>query len=211
MSSVDKASRGNVSDNSHDARQPNSRLSIVALTVMLVTSVVLNVMLSLRVRELTGMQNAVRENRELVAGTVVPSFTARRLDGGSETITYTGSVRPTVLYIFTPQCGWCTRNLDNLRTLIAQKGEGFRFIGVSLSGVGLEKYVADHQLPFPVYTDIPKETGEAYKMGGTPQTVVISPQGQVIQNWVGAYAGDQKTQVEAYFDVTLPGIQLKSD
>jgi peroxiredoxin len=148
---------------------------------------------------------------ELEVGTAVPSFTAKRLDGGSETIIYAGSVRPTVLYIFTPQCEWCTRNLDNLKTLIDQKGEDYRFVGVSLSGEGLEKYVVDHQLPFPVYTDIPKETGEVYKMGGTPRTVVISPQGWVIQNWVGAYAGDRKTQIEAYFNVSLPGIQLKSD
>ncbi len=178
---------------------------------MLVASVVLNVMLSLRVRELTAKQDAARADRELQVGTVVPPIAAKRLDGRSETIAYAGSDRPTVLYIFTPQCEWCTRNLDNLRTLVSRKGEGYRFIGISLSKEGLENYVTEHQVPFPVYTDIPKGAGEAYKMGGTPQTVVISPQGKVIQNWVGAYAGEQQSHVEAYFDVTLPGIQLKGN
>lgn len=189
------------------ARQAGSRFHVVALTLMLVASVALNVMLALRVRELTGMQNALRAGRELEVGTAVPPITARRVDGGSETITYADSARPTVLYVFTPQCIWCARNLDNLKTLVEQKGKDYRFIGISLSREGLEKYVADHQLTFPIYTDIPKEAGEAYKMGGTPQTVVISPQGKVLQNWPGAYAGDQKSQVEKYFDITLPGIR----
>jgi peroxiredoxin len=105
---------------------------------------------------------------------------------------------------------WCARNLDNLKTPADQKGEDYRFIGISLSKEGLEKYVAEHQLTFPIYTDISKEAGEAYKMGGTPQTVVISPQGKVLQNWPGAYAGDQKSQVEKYFDLRLPGIQPAS-
>lgn len=203
MSSLDT----NVHADTSDARQPNSHHHVVVLTAMLIASVALNVMLALKIRELTGAQDAVRANSELKVGTAVPSITAKRLDGESETIGYAGGERPTVLYVFTPQCGWCTRNLDNLRTLIDQKGKDYRFIGISLSEEGLEKYVTDHQLPIPIYTDVPKEAGEAYKMGGTPQTVVISPQGKVIQNWVGAYAGDQKSQVEAYFGVTLPGIQ----
>jgi peroxiredoxin len=177
---------------------------------MLVVSVALNVMLALKIRELTGMQNALRAGRELEIGTEVPPITATRLDGRSETITYADSPRPTVLYVFTPQCVWCARNLENIRTLIDRKGGDYRFIGISLSKEGLEKYVADYQLTFPIYTDIPKEAGEAYKMGVTPQTVVISPQGKVLQNWPGAYVGDQKSQVEGYFDITLPGIQPAS-
>ena len=177
---------------------------------MLLISVALNVMLALKIRELTGMQNALRAERELEAGAAVPSITARRLDGKSETITYADSTRPTVIYVFTPQCIWCTRNLDNFKTLVDQMSKDYRFIGISLSKEGLEKYVADHQLTFPIYTDVPKETGEAYKMGGTPQTVVISPQGKVLQNWIGAYAGEQRSQVEKYFDTTLPGIQPAS-
>jgi peroxiredoxin len=207
---MDNLSREQTSTHSSDAKQPGSRLHVVALTAMLVVSVALNVMLALKIRQLTGMQNASRAERELEVGTVVPSITARRLDGRSETITYADSPRPTVLYVFTPQCVWCARNLDNLRTLIDRKGGDYRFIGISLSKEGLEKYVADYQLTFPIYTDIPKEAGEAYKMGGTPQTVVISPQGKVLQNWLGAYIGDQESQVEGYFDITLPGIQPAS-
>lgn len=210
MSSMNNFPIERTSTPSSDAKQSSSRFHVVALTVMLLISVALNVMLALKIRELTGMQNALRAERELEAGAAVPSITARRLDGKSETITYADSTRPTVIYVFTPQCIWCTRNLDNFKTLVDQMSKDYRFIGISLSKEGLEKYVADHQLTFPIYTDVPKETGEAYKMGGTPQTVVISPQGKVLQNWIGAYAGEQRSQVEKYFDTTLPGIQPAS-
>ena len=189
---------------------PTSRLGVIALTVMLVASVALNVMLAVKVRQLTSAQNDVRAEHELKVGSVVPAIVAKRLDGGSESITYVGTDRPTVLYIFTPQCGWCERNLANLKALVDQKGEEYRFIGISLSRSGLEEYVANHRLGLPVYTDIPREAGESYRMGSTPQTIVVSPQGQVIQNWVGAYVGDDKSQIEAYFKVTLPGIPSES-
>ena len=51
------------------------------------------------------------------------------------------------------------------------------------------------------------ETLKTYKLGSTPQTIVISPEGKVLQDWVGAYVGDQKSQVEAFFQVTLPGLR----
>lgn len=204
---MNKLPREHISTQSSDAKQSGSRFHVVALMVMLVVSVALNVMLALKIRELTSMQSALRAEHGLEVGTAVPPITARRLDGQSETITYADSARPTVLYVFTPQCIWCARNLDNLKTLVDQKGKDYRFIGISLSREGLEKYVADYQLTFPIYTDIPKEAGEAYKMGGTPQTVVISSQGKVLQSWAGAYAGDQKSQVEKYFNITLPGIR----
>jgi hypothetical protein len=45
-----------------------------------------------------------------------------------------------------------------------------------------------------------------YKLGGTPQTIVVSPQGQVTRIWSGAFAEDLQREVEDYFSVKLPGI-----
>jgi hypothetical protein len=184
----------------------SSRFNVAVITTMLVISVALNVMLAVKIRRLIAVQNAARTQHELEIGVTVPPISAKWFGGTRETITYADSDRPTVLYIFTPQCKWCSRNLDSLKTLMDQRGKDYRFIGISLSQEGLEQYLSVQKLPCPVYIDIPKETGDAYKMGGTPQTIVVSAQGQVMQNWVGAYIGDQKSQVEAYFKVTLPGI-----
>lgn len=198
--------RSDESKNPLKAKPASSRFNVAIVTTMLVISVALNVMLAVKIRRVTAVQNAARTQHELEIGVTVPPISAQRFGGTRETITYADNDRPTVLYIFTPQCKWCARNVDNLRTLIDQRGKDYRFIGISLSQEGLEEYLSIQTLPFPVYIDIPKESGDAYKMGGTPQTVVVSSQGQVLQNWVGAYVGDQKSQVEAYFKVTLPGV-----
>ena len=87
-----------------------------------------------------------------------------------------------------------------------KKGSEYRFIGVSLSEQGLERYVAEQGLDIPIYSEIPAAARREYGMGGTPQTIIISPASRVLQNWNGAYVNDQRKQIEAFFRVTLPGI-----
>jgi hypothetical protein len=41
-------------------------------------------------------------------------------------------------------------------------------------------------------------------MGSVPQTIVISPGGKILKNWVGAYGENLKPEVEKYFNVRLP-------
>jgi len=62
---------------------------------------------------------------------------------------------------------------------------------------------------FPVYTGLKTNTTQAYKFGGTPQTLVISSDGHVQKNWMGAYAGATKSEIEAYFEVHLPELASK--
>jgi len=71
----------------------------------------------------------------------------------------------------------------------------------------LAEYVAKNELKLPVYCSLSSETLKTYKLGSTPQTIVISPEGKVVQDWVGAYVGEQKSQVEAFFHVNLPRLR----
>jgi peroxiredoxin len=170
-------------------------------------SVTLNVLLARKVRSLNGALPARVADRLLKVGTTVPPITAKRLGGQQDVIFYQGTAQTTVLYIFTPPCSWCARNMDNLKTLISKESGRYRFIGLSLSENGLAEYIAKNDLKLPVYSGLSSEGRAAYKLGGTPQTIVVSPEGRVVQNWMGAYVGDQKSQIEAFFDVTLPGIR----
>jgi hypothetical protein len=182
------------------------RLGTAILVSMLVISVALNVLLAHRVRQLPGNQNAALAERLLRVGSVVPPITAKILGGGNETISYSPNEHPTIIYVFTPQCIWCQRNLDNLKTLIKERRGEYRFIGISLTDEGVEKYVAEKGLDIPIYSGLSAEARTAYKLGSTPETIAVSPQGQVVQVWGGAYVGEQKSQVEQYFHVTLPGL-----
>jgi peroxiredoxin len=184
-----------------------SRALLASCTVALVVSVALNVVLAHRVRTITGAQSARIAERLLSVGTSVPAITAKRLDGQEETISYGGANQATVLYVFTPPCTWCARNVDNFKTLISKDGGQYRLIGLSLSDQGLAEYVSKNELKLPVYSGLSEETKRAYKLSGTPETIVVSPEGKVLQNWMGAYVGDQQKQVEAFFQVKLPGLR----
>jgi hypothetical protein len=55
------------------------------------------------------------------------------LDGQPEVISYHETNQATVLYVFTPTCIWCARNLNNLKTLLANDSDHYRSIALSLS------------------------------------------------------------------------------
>ena len=119
---------------------------------------------------------------------------------------YKGIDRPTVVFVIAPTCGWCTKNIMNMRALAEQAKDRYRFVGFSLSSDKLLNYVKENKLEFPVFTDLPYIPTRQYKLGGTPQTFIVSPNGEVIKTWTGAYADKTQKEVEAYFGVSLPGI-----
>lgn len=190
------------------AVQRAPRASLAVITVALVMSVTLNVLLARRVQSLTNAHSGRIAGRLLKIGTAVPPITVVRFDGQQEVISYQSATnQSTVLYVFTPPCTWCARNMDNLKALVEKESGQYRLIGLSLSDTGLGEYVAKNQLNLPVYSGLSAETLKVYKLGGTPQTIVVSPDGRVVQNWAGAYVGDQKSQIEAFFHVKLPGLR----
>jgi hypothetical protein len=71
--------------------------------------------------------------------------------------------------------------------MISKESAQYRFVGLSLSDTGLTEYVTKNELEFPIYAGLSPETIKSYKLGGTPQTIVISPEGKVLQDWAGAY------------------------
>jgi len=51
----------------------------------------------------------------------------------------------------------------------------------------------------------PPETLKTYKLGSTPQTIVISAEGKVLQDWVGAYVGESEGPSRSIFSCELAG------
>lgn len=189
------------------AHESSSRTMRTVTIALLLLSVTLNVFLAHKVRSVNDVQAARVAEYQLKIGAAVLPIAANRLNGQLEVISYLGTSQPTVLYVFTPPCIWCARNMDNLKTLLDKEGNHYRFIGLSLSDNALAEYVAKNDLKLPVYSDLSPEALKTYKLGSTPQTIVISPEGRVLQDWSGAYVGDQKSQIEAFFHVTLPGLR----
>lgn len=111
--------------------------------------------------------------------------------------------RPTVIYMFSPTCSWCEKNLQNIQLLSAQAGKHYRFIGISTSSRDLRQYLAKNPLVFPVYAISSGADLKTIDFRGTPQTIVLSPYGVVEHNWQGAYIGWTAQAIQQYFSVNL--------
>ena len=176
----------------------------LATVVLLICSLGLNLLLGLRVSKLNRTVESMRFGNDLRIGTQVPAIEGRVLGARPQDLHFVDSKVPTVIYVFRPDCGWCKRNLDNLRSLVAASGPHYRIVGLSLpSTASVASYLQMTQLNFPVYTDVAEASIQAYHLGGTPETIVVSPQSKVLRVWIGAYQGPMLKDIENYLGVPL--------
>ncbi len=80
-------------------------------------------------------------------------LTVKSTDGLQQLISMDGSELPTVLYVFTPPCEWCERNLPNVAALAEGAAGRYRLIGLSLDRNKLNDYLAARSLTFPVFME----------------------------------------------------------
>lgn len=179
---------------------------IWAMSVVLLLSLGMTLRFAYQVRGLRPLTSAQSPPVSVRRGARVPVIKVTTPEGRQEVISYQDTQQPVVLYVFTPQCTWCVRNLANVRSLIAEKGKSYRFIGLSLTENGLKDYLNQNKIDFPVYLNPDEQSKQEYHLGSTPETIVISQDGTVLENWVGAYAGAQQAEVERFFGVKLPGL-----
>jgi hypothetical protein len=178
---------------------------IIIMSVLLASSGVVNILLA---REVSSLRLAFQSRGELGIGDSVQPIIAHSLDGTPATITFSGHALPTILYVFSPQCVWCTRNFDNIKAIENGVKGKYRFIGLSMSTISLEEYITGNNLSFQVYKEPDPRSIIDFKLSGTPQTLVISQDGKIVKNWYGAYSGDQKMDVEKFFGTSLPGVRM---
>lgn len=166
---------------------------------MLVGSVIVNAALA------TELRDARRtSDRRIAAGTDVPPIAGRTAAGDAVTLSYRGEL-PTVLYYFSPTCGWCERNWDNVRALMAATRGRFRVVGLSNANQAAA-HLRARGVEIDLLTGFGEATVASYHLGGTPQTIVVGSDGRVARAWTGAYTGRLSSEIEAYFGVRLPGL-----
>lgn len=190
------------------------RASEILLAILLVISVGVNYYLTREVRQLRDAMATAQARGRLEVGAEVPGFQAQdMMSGETLKVEYADSKVPTILYVLSPTCGWCDRNVDNIRQVAANLKGNYRIFGLTLSLQNFDRLKdEDHRLDFPILGELDPQVIQAYQLGGTPQTVVVSPQGKVLKNWVGAYAGPVASDIESFFAVKLPGLrELTSD
>ncbi len=164
-------------------------------------SVAMNLLLANRLLNAPTSRSVV-----LRSGTVVAPFTATSVAGKPTIVDYRAAV-PTILYHFSPTCTWCERNWNNVRALVAETKGRYRVVGVSTTPVTPE-FMRTNQLDFDVVDSVTPDVARRYGLSGTPQTIVVSTNGRVLQSWNGVFSGAQQQEVEAYFRLHLPGLDM---
>ena len=114
---------------------------------------------------------------------------------------------PTVVYYFSPTCVWCERNWDNIRALDQGAQGRYRVLLVTRAR-GVRQYLAERGLNVEVVEGVSETTVEAYKLNGTPQTIVASIEGIVTHDWRGAFTPRIERKIEGLFGVALPGVVM---
>ncbi len=184
------------------------------LVSLLGISLILNVVLGATLFRVSGVRNttsgATGAPPAPRVGQRLPPLRAHRLDGQPTSINVTepGGL-PTLLYVFTPSCKWCERNLENMNVVLKAAHQSHRVVALSLdpnAAPYVERVGWDNLL---VLTSPDESTKAAYGLGPTPQTLIIGTDGKVVTAWVGAYGGPVKREVEKYFSVQLPGLSPK--
>jgi hypothetical protein len=157
-------------------------LSDVVLVIVLVLSLSGNVFLGWEVQALKGKVPM----REAKINISLPAENATDLAEETSPLKL-DLTRKNILYIFKPNCVWCGANWNAIRALYAQGNSSVNFIGISTTKVDLSGYLKQYPLPFPVYVVDDKLFLSQIDFRGTPQTLLVTPQGIIIHNWVGAY------------------------
>lgn len=176
-----------------------------ATLILLVISVALNFVMVYRLRQAEADKRPTIQ--ALKAGTAVPAITTQEPSGKTTVISFDTA---TILYIFRPDCPWCTLNTKSVNALAKQVEGKYRVIGLSLSDNDLNEYLTANPLMFPTYVGVTSEVAKTYKMGSTPQTIVVSKGGRVVASWNGAFVDRIKSSLERELDATLPSLEVKT-
>jgi hypothetical protein len=167
--------------------------------VLLGVSVALNTALA---RELRSVRE--RSDRHIALGSEAPPIAGRSTMGEPLNIRFPAG-GPAIVYYFSSSCSWCERNWRNIDELAHATAGRFRLVGVSATSVPAD-YLETRGIRMEVVTDIQDATIRGYRLGGTPQTIVIGSNGRVVRTWIGAYQGAVAQEIEQYFHLRLPGL-----
>jgi hypothetical protein len=177
-----------------------SRNDTIILTLLLL-SLTLNVHFGWKLKHL-----GVNEPTDITVGTRIPTLWATDIRGSTVKLDWGTGSRSTLFYLFSPDCHWCARNLENIKSLSAFLATKYRVIWISPDASGVAKYVADYHVSVPVYMNPVLKSGSKFSLSGTPKTLIISPDGMVAEVWRGAYTDLIQVEIEKKMRIRLPGL-----
>src|SRR5215213_1144478 len=185
-----------------------SRKKMLLFVLLGVALVALNVGLVVQNRTLKAAAGNGGGGRALVLppGKSVPALSGLDSEGRQLVFDYGSDQRKTLLFVFSPRCPYCTKNMPNWNALTLGLDEKeFRVVAVSTVPEGVKEYVEKNGFKnVPVITTPDPKDKVAYEMNVTPQTVLIGADGTVEKVWTGLIQGAEREDIEKLFGVSLP-------
>jgi peroxiredoxin len=170
-----------------------------------ITLVIINTILIYQNRELRLYLNLLQQSLELNPGAMVSTLRGVDINGNNIDINYSQDPRKTLLLIFSPDCDYCTQNMPIWKNILSNIDKNsFRVIAISLEPEGTKEYIIRHHLDsVPVITKLYLKGADTYKMGLTPETILIDSNGKVEKVWKGLIDGESRKEIEQSLGIRL--------
>ena len=127
-----------------------------------------------------------------LAGLLATSLAAAASWPGGEAPLEPGAGGVVVVHLWATWCEPCTEELPRLAEFYrgpyrGLEERGLRLVTVSqdVRAIDLERYLAEHAPPFPVYLDSLGEVADRLALHGVPATVVLGTGGRVLARMLG--------------------------
>ncbi|MFC1475378.1 peroxiredoxin family protein [Candidatus Zixiibacteriota bacterium] len=134
------------------------------------------------------MKDPKRYFKTLSADDQVPAITALDVNGDEISLRYSPTAPQTLLFWFAPTCSSCEDNIGFWNRLYAADStKNTRYVGMCISqATEARAFIAEHEIKFPVISTDDRHLIESYQGNVLPQTVLISPEGTIVDVWPGA-------------------------
>jgi hypothetical protein len=162
-----------------------------------------------------GIAQRINQRGPLTPGESVSTLRGYGLDNQPVVVDYRQQAHPTVVYVISEHGGFFVKqNESNFAALVTQARGRFTFVVLCpVDTGGLREYLASvrpawKDAPVTVVANVSEDLRQEMCLFMYPQTLVISTQGKVLQNFQGAYAtvgsNAHPAAIEAFFGVKLP-------
>lgn len=183
----------------------------IILMVLLGISSILSVFLGVSISALRESNALLRQSRRLVVGSKVSGMDIQDLSGVPVTIDYEVSQGQTILYFYSGNCHWCNVNWPAMRTFGEKLSSGYKIYAICID-LELEKCretaPVDELSGISVLRTVSPEPLIQLDISATPTMIVVSKDQKVDKIWKGVFAGERKSEVQEYFKIELPNLQI---
>ncbi len=123
---------------------------------------------------------------QLKEGETFLPLEVQSLDQKNHRLTFSNKDKPTLLFIFTTSCPYCSQNIPNWKKIYEENKNDYDVIGIGADELDKVKdYVYKNALPYEIFVPANIEFRKRYKISGVPQTIIIDTTSIIKKFWLG--------------------------